>query len=185
VETATKAPGLHEGVRRAFPIADVTAPAVGQHIQILTRRASTMLNHYRTMLNHYRKVQEERAQGDEEGFTLIELLIVIIVLGILAAVTVFGLSNVTTQSAQSACHADAKSVEVAVEAFHAQNGRWPVASTAAGDTDLTPTPGPGVVSYLRTWPNSTHYTISTDGNGKVSVGTTDFDTLPNPCDAVT
>jgi prepilin-type N-terminal cleavage/methylation domain-containing protein len=147
-----------------------------------------MLNQCRKMLNHYREVQEERAQGDEEGFTLIELLIVIVVLGILAAVTVFGLSNVTSQSAQSACRADAKSVEVAVEAFHANNGRWPVASggTPPTDTDLVPTtPGPGVVTYLRTWPNSTHYTISTDGNGKVSVGTANFDTLPNPCDGVT
>ena len=55
---------------------------------------------------------EARKHGDrtELGFTLIELLIVIVVLGVLAAVTVFALGGVTSQSAVSACNADAKTV---------------------------------------------------------------------------
>jgi prepilin-type N-terminal cleavage/methylation domain-containing protein len=132
------------------------------------------------MFESYRRIQERRAaaQGDEWGFTLIELLIVIIVLGILAAVVVFALGGVTGKSAISACNADAKSVETASEAFKANSATnaYPADSvTVPGppvvttDTDLTGTGNGG--PYLHTWPsNDPHYTITLVG-GQVMVAT--------------
>jgi general secretion pathway protein G len=105
-----------------------------------------------------------RAEGKEpglidSGFTLIELLIVIVVLGILAAVVIFALSGVSGKSAASSCNADAKSVEVAAEAMHTQTGNWPLsiaASATPAPTDLVPT-------YLRTAPgNGNGYTVALD-----------------------
>ena len=58
----------------------------------------------------------------DEGFTLIELLIVIVILGILATVVVFSVRGITDQGQESACDADAKTVEVALEAYYAQYG---------------------------------------------------------------
>ena len=58
----------------------------------------------------------------DEGFTLIELLIVIVILGILATVVVFSVRGITDQGKDSACAADAKTVEVALEAYYAQFG---------------------------------------------------------------
>jgi len=108
---------------------------------------------------HFEQIRKRRlAEGKEpglieSGFTLIELLIVIVVLGILAAVVIFALSGVTQSSAQSSCNADAKSVEVAVAAYNTQNGTWPTSSAS-----LVPT-------YLRSWPSSpTHYTITLDAS---------------------
>ena len=86
------------------------------------------------MFERYREIQERRKSGEssECGFTLIELLIVIIVLGILAAIVIFSLTGVTGQSKPAACTTDAKTVEIAADAYQAENRHLP------GDvTDLT------------------------------------------------
>ncbi|MEY2958304.1 MAG: hypothetical protein RLZZ01_872 [Actinomycetota bacterium] len=61
----------------------------------------------------------------DEGFTLIELLIVIVILGILAAVVVFAVGGITDRGNDSACAADKKTLEVAVEAYYAQASAYP------------------------------------------------------------
>jgi len=58
----------------------------------------------------------------DKGFTLVELLIVIVILGILATITVFAVRGITDQGQTSACNADQKTLQVAVEAWYAQNG---------------------------------------------------------------
>ena len=58
----------------------------------------------------------------DKGFTLVELLIVIVILGILATVTVFAVRGITDQGETSACAADLKTLEVAVETFYAKFG---------------------------------------------------------------
>ena len=69
------------------------------------------------MENHI-EVQEQQ----DKGFTLVELLIVIVILGILATVTVFAVRGITDQGQASACAADQKTLEVAVEAWYALKG---------------------------------------------------------------
>lgn len=71
------------------------------------------------MIKYLRDVRAQRRGEElvESGFTLIELLVVIVVLGILAATVVFALSGVTGQSAQAACNSDAKTIDIAVQAY--------------------------------------------------------------------
>ena len=73
------------------------------------------------MLNRIRE-----ARKNESGFTLIELLIVIIVLGILAAIVLFALGTFESDSDKAACEADVKQVRTAATAYAAANdGAWP------------------------------------------------------------
>ena len=71
----------------------------------------------------------------DKGFTLVELLIVIVILGILATVTVFAVRGITDQGQTSACEADQKTLQVALEAYYAQEGK--VAGYVATEADLT------------------------------------------------
>lgn len=64
------------------------------------------------------RLMEKKRQ--EEGFTLIELLIVIVILGILAAIVVFAVGGITDKGERSACLSDYKNVEVAQEAHFAK-----------------------------------------------------------------
>ena len=104
-------------------------------------------------------IQALRKERTEGGFTLIELLIVIVILGILAAIVVFAVSGITDRGNASACKADANTVQVASEAYRAQNGSY------AADIPALKTAG-----FLRTSPSSTNgYTISYDsGTGAVT-----------------
>ena len=90
------------------------------------------------MFERYREIQVRRKAGeaDELGFTLIELLIVIVVLGILAAIVVFSLTGVTGQSKAAACTSDAKSVEIAADAYQAYTGSYPGSTASTGQTEL-------------------------------------------------
>ena len=101
----------------------------------------------------YRRIIERKAtQEGEEGFTLIELLIVIVVLGILAAVVVFALGGITGKSAVAACQADGNTISTAMAAFSAQNPSVPpTQGLLTGTTDGGP--------YIQSWPtsNSSHY----------------------------
>lgn len=91
-------------------------------------------------LERLRERREER--GDEGGFTLIELLIVIVILGILAAIVVFAVQNLTSQSAKASCGSDYKTVETALETYKAQVGHYPAlgTGTVTGDNSAA-TPG--------------------------------------------
>lgn len=95
----------------------------------------------------------------EGGFTLIELLIVIVILGILAAIVVFSVLGITNRGNQSACKADLKSVQVASEAYFSQYGSYVAASGTDGVGGLV-----GV--FLQQAPSTTNgYTISYTGGG--------------------
>lgn len=114
------------------------------------------------MISTLKKLQTKKvAQENNGGFTLIELLIVIVVLGILAAVVVFSLGGVTGSSAVAACQADGATLSTGIAAYAAQNGGSLPSSTAQLVNS-----GVVTTNALQSWPsNISHYTfaLSTDG----------------------
>jgi general secretion pathway protein G len=103
----------------------------------------------------YQSLKNRVDLNDESGFTLIELLIVIVVLGVLSAIVVFGVSGINDNSKLSACKADKKSVEIAAEAYYANS---PAPHTYAADIAALVT-----AKFLREAPSSADYTISYSG----------------------
>src|SRR3954470_9214107 len=80
----------------------------------------------------------KRLEGDRQaGFTLIELLIVIVILGILAAIVVFAVGGITDRGQDSACKSDLKTLETAEEAYFAQAA--PAGSKYVAESALVPT----------------------------------------------
>lgn len=61
---------------------------------------------------------------NDNGFTLIELLIVIVILGILAAIVAFSVRGIIDRGGASACKAEVKTVATAEEANYAKNGSY-------------------------------------------------------------
>ena len=109
----------------------------------------------------------------EKGFTLIELLVVVAILGILAAVAIFAVGNLTDNAKKNACATEASTVETAAEAFNAQAGRYPTVAEMQADTTVN---GVVVGANLKTAPTHVSATAGADvytynaGTGAIARG---------------
>ena len=91
--------------------------------------------------NHLRQVRK-----DEGGFTLIELLIVIVILGILAGIVVFGVGTFRQRRRRRVQGRLQDRVEVAAEAYNAKTGGYPASIGDPGHRRRTSRPRPTLAS---------------------------------------
>lgn len=64
-------------------------------------------------------------QRKQQGFTIVELLIVIVVIGILAALVITTFTGIQQRARNTERETDIKAIHGQVEAYYAQNGRYP------------------------------------------------------------
>lgn len=77
-------------------------------------------------------LERVRRNGDD-GFTLIELLIVIVILGVLAAIVVFSVNGITNKGDKAACQTTVSEIDTAFEANAAQGGSSNSTTVTLGD----------------------------------------------------
>lgn len=70
---------------------------------------------------------------DDQGFTLIELLIVIVILGIVAAVVVFAVGGMTADAQENGCRHHRRVLGTAVESYFAQHNTHTLADAGGAD----------------------------------------------------
>jgi prepilin-type N-terminal cleavage/methylation domain-containing protein len=88
----------------------------------------------------------------EKGFTLVELLVVIVILGILAAVVVFAVGGTESNATLKACQAERSTIETAFEAYKAND-------------EANPTPSLGDLKTAGLLKHTPTYFDSVDANG--------------------
>jgi prepilin-type N-terminal cleavage/methylation domain-containing protein len=100
-------------------------------------------------------IRRKPRRPDDRGFTLVELLVVVVVLGILSGIVLFGVARFRSDATLAACKADVATVSVAADAYHAQTGAYPanILLLVSG-------------GYLKSTPNGT-YTFDTAGRAVV------------------
>ena len=118
------------------------------------------------LLTTYRRLRQRHVHDEISGFTLFELLIVIVVLGILAAVVLYTLTGMVGRSATAACQSDGSTVSSAIQDFVTQNPG--VTPTESGL--LNGTAADGNTAYIQSWPsNDPHYEFALTTNGQLAV----------------
>ena len=117
-----------------------------------------------------------RSLGEIEvsGFNLFELLVVLCVLGLLAAITIFALGGVASAGSIATCSSDSRAINQAAQALIIENPGSPPTTPAAWQLALLGKTQAGVwttvasgAPFLESWPNSSGYSISIAGYGAV------------------
>jgi prepilin-type N-terminal cleavage/methylation domain-containing protein len=115
----------------------------------------------------------------QRGFTIVELLIVIVVIGILAAITIVAYNGVQSRAHAAAAQADATNLSKLLAVNYSTNGSYPTDLTtvnnggplsATDNTTYVYHPGASNASYCATVTNATTSYIITDSAPNPSVG---------------
>jgi len=112
-----------------------------------------------TRKEHAEMNRIRRALHAEGGFTLIELLIVIVILGILAAIVVFAVAGINNKGTAAACQSEKTTLTAAEEANYAKSSSGTVTGT------YTDTAGLVTSGLVASGTTGHYYTASITGGG--------------------
>ncbi len=73
----------------------------------------------------------------DSGFTIVELLVVIVVIGILAAITIISYTGVTARAKTTQAQTNAQSARNVADIYNADNGSYPPTAATFSDAGLT------------------------------------------------
>ncbi len=85
-----------------------------------------------------------RMRQEEKGFTLVELMVVVVIIGVLAAVAIPQFSGIITNSKVKADVATGKTIKDALDRYYTDHGSYPtgaanvIVGTLVNDTSTTP-----------------------------------------------
>lgn len=103
------------------------------------------------------------AKGAEDGFTLVELLVVMLIIGLLAAIAIPAFFNQTAKARDSSAKSDVRHLVEAVEACRAEASSYSDCDTAAeldGEEGLSFGTGEGQVGVIVDSNGYTAYAVS-------------------------
>ena len=129
-----------------------------------------------------------KASTASRGFTIIELLIVIVIIGILVAITAVSFGGITKQAKESALKSELKRISTSLELHKAKNGTYPTSLATA----ISPIANPTTNANITYAPlnNGTSYSLTATDTSNPSISlvqtpTTTAQSASSPIQTVT
>ena len=111
------------------------------------------------------------------GFTIIELLIVIVIIGILVAITAVSFGGITKQAKESALKSELKRISTSLELHKAKNGTYPTSLATAIPPIANPTNANITYAPLN---NGTSYSLTATDTSNPSISLVQTPTTTAP-----
>ena len=126
-----------------------------------------------------------RAQS-ESGFTLVELLVVMLILGLLAAIAIPAFFNQRTKAQDAEAKSTSKTAQTALETYATDNNGSYASATRANLKTIEPTlssaaSGANTLTTLTTTSNSYTITVTSSSNNTFSIVRATDGSLTYPC----
>ena len=109
---------------------------------------------------------------NRKGFTLIELLIVVVIIGILAAIAIPKFANTKSKAYVTAMKSDLRNLVSAQESYFAANAKYTTDLTALGFKQSSGVNAPSVATYAGAWSATNSHTQLTGTVCGIGVNTT-------------
>jgi len=109
---------------------------------------------------------------NRKGFTLIELLIVVVIIGILAAIAIPKFANTKSKAYITAMKSDLRNLVSAQESFFSDSSRYTTSLTSLGFKQSTGTTAPQIVVGSGYWTATNGHSQLTSATCGIAVNTT-------------
>lgn len=116
---------------------------------------------------------------NKKGFTIVELLIVIVVIGILAALVIVQFSNIQQKARDTERKSDIRAIQSKVAEYYALNSRYPTSLSVISNLPADACKAPGGSGTCSN-PDYT-YKAFKNGTSVSTSGTTDCDNSTDDC----
>ena len=110
--------------------------------------------------------------SNRKGFTLIELLIVVVIIGILAAIAIPKFANTKSKAYITAMKSDLRNLVSAQESFFSDSSRYTSSLTSLGFKNSTGTVAPAITTGSGYWTATNSHTQLTSVSCGIAVNTT-------------
>jgi len=107
-----------------------------------------------------------------KGFTLIELLIVVVIIGILAAIAIPKFANTKSKAYITAMKSDLRNLVSAQESFFSDSARYTTSLTNLGFKQSTGVTAPTIVTFPGAWVATNQHTQLSGSQCGIGVNTT-------------
>ncbi len=108
---------------------------------------------------------KEQKMYHKKGFTLVELLLVVVILGVLAAIAIPRITTSATTARINACATNINTQNTQIELYRTDTEAWPVFATLVADANYFPDSAPVCPSSGTYTMSGTTYRTACDASG--------------------